>query len=501
MELAYNDELISASGSAFAVLVIAQVCSHWRTIALSFPALWNAIDCEKMTPYQIGLFCDKARNYPLRMLRCDLFDREDLREAVASKLSSIQVLEITPRRRGYPFGRHTNILRTFTEACNEPPLMLKSFSCRHWESALVLEAPLFQGQTPLLRQLCLDGVRMPWNRGFYCNLTVLRITGIPLGKLSPYDEDICLALQDCPHLRELALSSIPKDHDFPRDGDPIATVPYPRKERIHLESLHHLSLHMPPHYGHHVLSGIAAEFVDDVHLTLQGHIQFRYSSIVGALCQPETFPYVVFHRPASLSITAHGYSQIHGYSKETMDTDEIHNLHRCFEWEWCPYSRGTDSFDITHRLIQTGRPYMRKVLQFLTLDLSLRAMSERHDYVPDLLLPCRHLLLKEEPTTKLIVQRNQADDELERMDWSNLERLTIDGDSFTLETVCAVVDWGLRRSSLRTIVFDPYIEIVFPPQHGLDILKSRVEKANSAGIKVQWDPSQCRFTHEIRELL
>lgn len=508
----FIDTYASAKDRGIAALIIAGVCSHWRTIALNFPAMWNKIDCEAMSDYRCRLFCDRAKNYSLTMSRCDIFHREDVRTMVTSKLSGIQVLGIAPTyspRPGWnvPPVNQANILRTLTEAPAEPPgLMLKSLSCcvRAAGGPMVLEAPLFQGQTPRLRRLCLDGVRMPWNRGFYSNLVVLSIESIALRKSSQSDEDICLVLLDCPHLRELTLASDYDSQDSPSpEEDPLLAISHPRSERIHLKYLRYLSLEMPPHYGHHILAGIAADFVDDVHVTLRTTGRSRHGPIMSALCQPETFPYVIFRCPTSLSITVKNvshsncdrYCSIVGYSDGTTDADGPYS-HRCLEWGWSSYKHGTDHFDITRQMIQAGRPHMREVLQSLILWLSPDAVVGHHDYVLDLLLPCRYLQVVGEFTATLIVH-HQVDDELERTDWSNLERFTVCGDELAFETMCAILDWGLRRSSLRTIIFMRSITVVFPSRSDLGIIESRIEKANSAGIEVQWDHHLYRFNDEV----
>lgn len=105
---------------------------------------------------------------------------------------------------------------------------------------LVVDAPLFGGHAPLLKYLDLDGLRLAWNSGFYCNLLTLKIVNCRADAHGYADRDIRYALRDSPNLEVLDLSLIGEGDAIPLLGSSLLA-----SSRIKLKSLHTLILGLP----------------------------------------------------------------------------------------------------------------------------------------------------------------------------------------------------------------------------------------------------------------
>ena len=125
---------------------------------------------------------------------------------------------------------------------------------------------------------------MPWNTGFYVNLSTLSITRCSVGAHSELDKGILCVLQDCPDLYSLELSL-----DESEEPDTLLSAAFAPSQRIVLKLLHTIKLNLPARYAHHILSAIVVNSLSTVQLEL-GVVQQRDVELVATIPEPGILP-------------------------------------------------------------------------------------------------------------------------------------------------------------------------------------------------------------------
>ncbi|GJE99836.1 hypothetical protein PsYK624_161090 [Phanerochaete sordida] len=250
-------------------LIISHTCTHWRAIVLSFPSLWRRIRLLHLSDEFLNVILDRTKNWPLEVWL-------DLPAAPSETLAKIN-MDVLCRTKALTMTISSHNDQALTDfLTTSPPSQfpyLETFSLElvqkgpnMHQTQLVLQQPLFAGCTPRLRHLHLEGVRMPWNRGFYSNLTTIRIISCEAGCHVLEDNDLCSILQDSPNLEELELS-LYRAH-IPV-SDPTPSIPHDRQS---FPSLRVLKLFCGLGYTWHLLSSIDVRNLD----TLDIHIRDLY---------------------------------------------------------------------------------------------------------------------------------------------------------------------------------------------------------------------------------
>lgn len=266
-------------------LIISHTCSYWRAVSLDFPALWSRVRLAGLPADFQAAIMDRAQNCPLDVWL-------DLSSPLPESLSKMNM--------GIVFRAKTLHIRvpaqsndTLAAFFAAPPafvfshleiLSLQLFqegSTSHVQ--LVLQHPLFAGYTPRLRHLYLEGIRMPWCRGFYYNLTRLKLTSCENGTHAPQDHDICAILQDSPNLEDLELSLYRSQ--FPI-SDPIPSQPH---ERILLPFLRSLKANCGLGYIRHLLSSIDARSLYTMDIRIRDLYPDQFEAVLseGRLLPPQ----------------------------------------------------------------------------------------------------------------------------------------------------------------------------------------------------------------------
>ncbi|KIP06884.1 hypothetical protein PHLGIDRAFT_442875 [Phlebiopsis gigantea 11061_1 CR5-6] len=184
------------------IVPISQTCARWRRICLSTPKLWCKV---RLSSRWAKLALDRSGSYPLNLSH-DFLDGEgsvELLDRLGGHLSRVECLLLNNSR--------LDRVRAVFEAPPAPNLKQLSMEILSpnvplYSAPCVLDGQPFKGETPKLRHLELNFFRMPWSRGYYQNLTTLKIARCAAGRGSLKDKDICCILQDMPDLQELELA-------------------------------------------------------------------------------------------------------------------------------------------------------------------------------------------------------------------------------------------------------------------------------------------------------
>ncbi|EKM48332.1 uncharacterized protein PHACADRAFT_74016, partial [Phanerochaete carnosa HHB-10118-sp] len=148
-------------------LAISQTCSHWRQLSLSCSLNWSRVDLSNIPEKLARLLCEHSGNCALRFSwPVSLYATP--RSEFAVKLCTENLLQVTElslvatRVQLVPWvyeGSAPQIHEVFLQNAD-------AFAY----APLILDCPLFRGETPHLHHLSLVGIRIPWATGNYRNL-------------------------------------------------------------------------------------------------------------------------------------------------------------------------------------------------------------------------------------------------------------------------------------------------------------------------------------------
>ena len=234
-----------------AMLAISQTCSQWRCLSLSRPLLWSRMDLSHISEEMAGLLSERSRDCPLEtswpILLYSTARRESAVRFCVDNLPRIAQLSlVATRAQLVPWvydGSAPQIQKVFLQDAD-------AFAYR----PLILDRPLFGGQTLHLRHLSLVGIRMPWAAGVYRNLTSLEVRRCNVGTDVAGDTDLCHIFRDSPHLETLVLS-LRTSLNWDVGDDPLL-APHAGAARTPLRALRSLTLELPVPYAQHVLASV-----------------------------------------------------------------------------------------------------------------------------------------------------------------------------------------------------------------------------------------------------
>ena len=489
---------------------LTQVCSYWRVVALGYAALWAKVDMSLLSLNHALACFDRAGGCLLKILSCDVFHNESHRQILLAKLSSVDVLGLSNEWQDW--GPLQPAFRSIISAAPTNPLLVKEFSCelRHYvqdlpKDTFVLDVPLFNGQTPLLRHVSFRLLRMPWSRGFYSNLTTLRIEDGILGKISPLDKDICDVLRDSPRLEELTLRFNRHHTEDITGGMTMNSSPLATTERIQLHSLRTLCLRMPVDYAYHVLGSVNTYSVLQARINIGELENERDETCMVSLCQPEILPLTAFSHIDALMVDAYTiydlseFCVLRGYRRYGLDyVQDILGEAPSFRLEWHYPNTNVDhlSFILEHLVDMVGL-YVPPLLHKVTLRADFDAPSSLPLWAR---IPSQRLnLLGGAVSAVFPVSLRASETGVGAAPLRNLEVLTIESPDYQHKVAAgqliSFIDWCEVQATLAQQEVRIYADFLFEVPYGKrekDILR----QLKATNVKGNW--KEMEFTPSKR---
>ncbi|KAI0700838.1 hypothetical protein C8T65DRAFT_741948 [Cerioporus squamosus] len=188
----------------FAWLTVTWVCRCWRTVALSYPALWRTIYDGTFGSNKswIPIFLERAAGVPLVVAIEFSKDPQYTVQALIPYAHTLRIFRLHTRRRSILLSSFTLIKTTF------PYLETLELVCHPHEDDHDRDIlppasyDLTRQHAPLLTNLNVGGLNFPWNSTIYSSLRSLCLScpseRIPIHRL-------LLILQACPSLEDLSI--------------------------------------------------------------------------------------------------------------------------------------------------------------------------------------------------------------------------------------------------------------------------------------------------------
>ena len=233
------------------LLCLTHVCKTWRELFSESSAiskqLWThaRIDISKIHPNLLEVIAKHSRDTPLRVV-CSAVASSDQLRWCATQMRRIEELDV----RSTSFFKDTRFVRWYSakrlrtlrvqyqvpQSHSAPNASARSSLLDHANHLQCLNTGSLQ--TPALRSLSLEGVRLPWASGRYRNLVDLRII-ISCQSLQD-DDDFLTVFRESPNLEELTLECMNEEVVLIETDDinPLPTFHHP----IPLRKLKHLYL-------------------------------------------------------------------------------------------------------------------------------------------------------------------------------------------------------------------------------------------------------------------
>ena len=217
------------------------VCRHWRRVALACPAPWSYLFVA--SPWWTEALLSRSVDSPLRMwLEFWKSDKAlDFMARVAMHTERIQECCLVFARsnvaRAFSVvsSRAAPLLRILKITIQEPETLGKSMDSSKQEQAQN-DHILFNGDTPMLRELGLTNYDMPWYSPSLGGLTTLQLCNLATSVQLTMTE-LRAVLDRSPHLVELDLENAL------RSG--LSSSTYQDSEKLHLSSLTRLLITAP----------------------------------------------------------------------------------------------------------------------------------------------------------------------------------------------------------------------------------------------------------------
>ncbi|KAK7689010.1 hypothetical protein QCA50_007701 [Cerrena zonata] len=223
------------------LISVTQVCRTWRRFICDssqtpIKQLWAYcwVELQQLHPQQLSLILQRAGDLPISVSLDLKDDRPDLVDWCTQNISHIQALNLqSPNLSDFAWLSKADSVRLEALYLTYRP-----------QTPLHDENPLPQFHTtPKLRTLWMTGIRLPWERNRYLNITQLRIT-VPYQLLNG-DKEFISIFQDSPHLEDLSISCKGEEELFVRSSeDRLPKVSRASRNPIVLRKLQkfHLSL-------------------------------------------------------------------------------------------------------------------------------------------------------------------------------------------------------------------------------------------------------------------
>ncbi|KLO15769.1 hypothetical protein SCHPADRAFT_248825 [Schizopora paradoxa] len=183
------------------IIHASHVCRSWRRICLSTPSFWSLIwvtdedqftprTCEFVrrsgsVPLEVAIRDERSRDQRFHTLSGDEDDEVPFHGPLLHPLLRFfgQFPHSLQRMKTLRVCSRFPSQQDFTSYFKEPAPVLESFALYvdclsntgYEPIVLQLPIPLFDGTTPSLRKLSLDGAEVPWTSNIFNNLTFLRI--------------------------------------------------------------------------------------------------------------------------------------------------------------------------------------------------------------------------------------------------------------------------------------------------------------------------------------
>ncbi|KIP06464.1 hypothetical protein PHLGIDRAFT_459411 [Phlebiopsis gigantea 11061_1 CR5-6] len=494
-----------------AAVPITHVCSRWRSISLSWPVLWSQIDFSSLSPRQAKLFLERAGKHPLYLERCNPLKVTADYEALCSRIHAVKHLSIDNRCSNSNYSTDdslpdpTSALHFLAAApAARAPLIITNFS---WaadrglaELPEILDAPLFGGNswTPHLRYLALEGVRMPWKRGFYSNLHTLELKRFKFDLVVHRNEDICNVLADCPGLRKLVLRASQK-YAFPRWF--TAFVPHAPLS-IHLSHLLHLELSLPPNYIAHILQSIVVGSIPSIDISFC-NTACSVQDITACLGSPVILSHLAFSDTGELDSSFHWQLRLLECTVTGSEPSQGNRLQFCGFVERPQRADEptlhTYRINVLHDVVEAMRPFVGVVhvqsLRFNERYGRLRAFPSdpASRILPCSLLPCTSLRLYDDAVACTfhdpIVDGNAAAELCP--DLTNL--YIVSSARLRREELLSLVEWCKSQDSIRTLSFEG-VELWASSKKKFKALAQEVDDL-LGNITVLWDDN-CLYDYD-----
>ena len=211
----HEQYVVKERRKSYGWICVSHVCRHWRTVALSCPALWSRLDVKAGSPELLEAFLARSRGVPLTVsytgrvrgshLTLPWSEQEAIAMVLESHLQRTRSLSLT-----LGDGEQNTILTTL----NGPSPLLKSLEIRCDTSYAVSHDAytrvheLLHHPETRVRSLKLHHFAMRWPKVRLPHLTQLNITG-GQSPVSPREDlrHLTVALASMEALEELVLDS------------------------------------------------------------------------------------------------------------------------------------------------------------------------------------------------------------------------------------------------------------------------------------------------------
>lgn len=177
-----------------------EVCARWYDVAVDNAAMWSRFDLSNMSDHESRTFFHRSCGYKKRIA----YISEDLDapsptiiQLLAQHMDSVKELD-------FQLEHPTFFLSWLNHGCPSAPA-LHTLSLGRSCNGSICDISAFKGKAPNLRHLALTGSPKVWKAESYRNLTILRITGIPMNAHLCH-EGIFGVLRGSPFLQELGIS-------------------------------------------------------------------------------------------------------------------------------------------------------------------------------------------------------------------------------------------------------------------------------------------------------
>ncbi|TFY75071.1 hypothetical protein EWM64_g8941 [Hericium alpestre] len=160
-------------------IVVTQVCSRWRHVAIDCPALWTTVTFNRGSRWADQMLL-RSKQAPVEISidqnGCD-WDRKAMThdaKRIADHIAHTS-LDIS-------FTKAASVLDNFSQELLRPAPILRKLSLayvcglqKHRGDVYIAPAELFANDTPCLREVSLDNVFIPWSSTLFKGLRFLRI--------------------------------------------------------------------------------------------------------------------------------------------------------------------------------------------------------------------------------------------------------------------------------------------------------------------------------------
>ncbi|EIW73985.1 hypothetical protein CONPUDRAFT_147957 [Coniophora puteana RWD-64-598 SS2] len=196
------------------LLLLTQVCKHWREVALNFPHLWSIYDTGMMPKQFIMTMLERAKEHPLDIYAKVTNENQDLMGEFLSRLHQTRLLFMD-----FPTSYATTLAERLT---SHSPTILQTLHLVGARPVVVHLSQSLVGNTPKLNKMVLRRCALPWRLPIYGRLT--RLDLLDLDNLSPSPKDLWTVLEGATSLEVLKLSfslrrrlySVPPTWDLPK---------------------------------------------------------------------------------------------------------------------------------------------------------------------------------------------------------------------------------------------------------------------------------------------